>query len=298
MKIAYLIPTFTDPVHLRRLIRALDDGAEFFVHVDAKVDEAPFREAAAAPNVHFLPRRYRVLWGDITQVYYQKALLEACLAFPARFDRVCLLSGQDYPLWPKARLRAFFERHRDREFVAGIRMPGQRAGVVRNYRVYRPQLWCPLLTVRANRRLRVACRELLRWLGVRKPLTLTAGGRKMDVYKGTDWWSCTPELARFMLDELRRYPEIMRFFKTMFVPSELVWPTLVFNSSYASRAVLKEGGYTSLADLTPLHYIDYDPVVKVLTLADWDKLQRAGKPFFRKALTGPSDALMDRVDGL
>lgn len=298
MKIAYLIPTFTDPAHLRRLIRALDDGAEFFVHVDAKVDEAPFREAAAAPNVHFLPRRFRVLWGDITQVYYQKALLEACLDFPEQFDRICLLSGQDYPLWPKARLREFFEHHRQREFIAGISLPGQRESVVCNYRVYRPQVWCPLLPVQLNCRLRIACRELLRRLGVRKSLSLMAGGRRLDLYKGTDWWSCTPELARFMLDELGRYPEIMRFFKTAFVPSELVWPTLVFNSAYAERAMLQEGDYTSLADLTPLHYIDYDPVVKVLTLYDWEKLQQAGKPFCRKVLTGPSDALMDRVDGL
>lgn len=296
MKIAYLIPTFTDAPHLARLIQALDDGAEFFVHVDAKTDIGPFRRLAAAPNVHFLERRFRVLWGDISQVRYQQALLRACMDFPARFDRICLLSGQDYPLWPKARLRRFFEENRDRDFIAGIRLRGQRPEVTRNYRLRRPQVWLPGLGTRTNCRLRVACRHLLRLLGARKPLTLKVDGREMDVYKGTDWWSCTPRTARFMLDELDRHPEILRFFRTMFVPSELVWPTLVFNSPHADRAIRHEGDYRSLADLTPLHYIDYDPVIKVLTLDDWDRLRQADKPFFRKAVTGASDALMDRVD--
>lgn len=43
MNIAYLILAHHQPAHLRRLLAALDtDNAYFFVHVDAKVDSAPF----------------------------------------------------------------------------------------------------------------------------------------------------------------------------------------------------------------------------------------------------------------
>lgn len=296
MKIAYLIPTYTDPEHLARLIRALDKDAEFFVHVDAKVDETPFRRAAEAGNVHFLERRFRVLWGDISQVYYQRELLTACMNHPARFVRICLLSGQDYPLWRNDRLLRFFRENSGREFVAGIRLEGQRKNVVRNYRIYRPPVWIPLLSVRNNIRMRVLLRHLTALCGIRKPLRLRAGDRELSVYKGTDWWSCTPALAGWMLDELRRYPEILRFFRTMFVPSELVWPTLAFHSPFAGKALLQEGDYTSLADLTPLHFIDYHPLVKVLDEKDLHRLRESGKPFARKLVTGCSDSLMDRLD--
>ena len=42
MKIAYLISAHTDPRHMFRLIDALQPHAEFFIHVDAKVDISLF----------------------------------------------------------------------------------------------------------------------------------------------------------------------------------------------------------------------------------------------------------------
>lgn len=80
MTIAYLIATYIDPVHLKRLICALDHNACFFVHVDKKVDIKDFKELVNQENVHFIEKRSRVLWGDITQVHYQQNLLEACLS--------------------------------------------------------------------------------------------------------------------------------------------------------------------------------------------------------------------------
>ena len=38
--LAYLISAYTDPDHLARLIAALDHEADFYVHVDANVDDA------------------------------------------------------------------------------------------------------------------------------------------------------------------------------------------------------------------------------------------------------------------
>lgn len=67
IRVAYLISVYKDPVHLKRLISALSYGVEenvkFFIHVDAKVDEKPFKEICDSANVCFTPNRYWVQWG-------------------------------------------------------------------------------------------------------------------------------------------------------------------------------------------------------------------------------------------
>lgn len=90
--------------------------------------------------------------------------------------------------------------------------------------------------------------------------------------------------------------ELVRYFKTSFVPSELCIQTLVFNSPFAARALSVEGGYTGLSALTPLHYIIYGKSIKVLTLEDWSALQQSGKMFCRKVVSGASDSLVKTIE--
>lgn len=296
MRIAYLIATYCDPVHLERLVNALDDHADFFIHIDAKIDFTPFACLEKNPRVHFLKKRHVVFWGDITQVYYQRDLLRACLDSGIAFDRICILSGLDYPLMSNRQLRDFFAAHSDREFIQGIDLSVQRPEVTRNYRVYRPQFFCSLFSNRCNLRIRILLRKIFYALGVRKPLTFRWGERTCPVFKGSDWWGITPQLGRYLLQQLDIYPEILRYFSTAFVPSELLWQSIVFNSPFAEKAMLFPGSYVSLASLTPLHYIYYDPIIKVLTEEDYSTLMASGKPFCRKTCTGTSDALMDLLD--
>lgn len=74
MRIAFLISAHNDVQHLKRLIEALPHKAEFFVHIDAETDIKPFTEAIDNPNVHFVERRYNIMWGSFMQVRYQMEL--------------------------------------------------------------------------------------------------------------------------------------------------------------------------------------------------------------------------------
>ena len=296
MRIAYLISAHCDPVHLKRLILALNEQAEFFVHIDAKADFSSFAHIAEIPKVHFLQERVHTFWGDITQVYYQRALLRACLDSGIVFDRICTLSGLDYPLMSNAQLRDFFAAYPDREFIQGIDMSVQCQAVSRGYRIYRPQFFCSSLSDRTNSRIRILLRKLIYGLGIRKKLTFQMNGRTYSVFKGSDWWGITPQLGHYLLRQLDAYPEILRYFSTSFAPSELLWQSLVFNSPFAEKAMLFKGPYINLASLTPLHYIYYDPIIKVLTEEDFPTLMASGKLFCRKTCTGASDALMDLID--
>lgn len=297
MKIAYLISAHTDPIHLARLIKALSsDDAVFFIHLDARADEKSFAALKGLPGIFWVKKRIRVLWGDITQVYYQIELLRTCLESGMEFDRICTLSGLDYPIQPDCCFRRLLTEDPEKEFIQGIDLNGQNETICNQYQTWRPQIWIKGLNEQTNLRLRKGLRLLLHGFGRRKELSVMVNGKKWHVFKGSDWWCITPKLARYMLHTIESQPEIIRYFRTAFAPSELIWQTITFNSPFAEKAMLAKGKYISLAALTPLHHIVYHPVIKIFTEKDWQELMDSGKPFCRKTITGLSDTLMDRID--
>lgn len=60
-RIAYIISAYKDAPHLARLVAALDDRADFYVHIDLNADIHPFEEALG-DKVTFVPR-HRISWG-------------------------------------------------------------------------------------------------------------------------------------------------------------------------------------------------------------------------------------------
>lgn len=295
--LAYLISVYRDPAHLARLIGALDGDADFYVHIDANVDAAPFRAALPA-NVVLVPR-HRVSWGGWEQVEYQREMLKAALASGREYSHLVCLSGQDYPLWSNRRIHAFFEEHADKELICGYNITrgtseAQREKVTRLH----PFRDLPLRNRWLKDKMVVASRNILKFLGLKRKAQVMLGGELKDVFFGSDYWALTPACARRVLDVLEREPEMVDYFRRSYVPSELCVQTIVFNSPFASKALLHEGEYVGLTALTPLHFIDYGACVKVLDGADLQRLKERDKMFCRKVVTGPSDALADEIDRL
>lgn len=298
MKIAYLISAYTDAPHLARLVDALNEDADFYVHIDASVDDKPFLAALQGrPNVTFLRHRHTVLWGDITQVYYQRDLMRTALDRGTTYDRLVLISGMDYPMWSNAKIRQYFTQHADEDFIMGQDLTLLTRHETRFFRTFRPQTWWSFISKKRNMQVRHLLRLIVSALGYRKPLTLQVAGKRWHVFHGSDYWALRAATARTLLETLDTYPHILRFFRTAFVPSETIWQTLLFNNpTLAKHATLVPPPYNGLSTLTPLHFIDYSRGILVLGTADLPRLHDSGKMFCRKCATGQSDALMDRLD--
>lgn len=297
MTLAFLISAHTDPEHLRRLIGSLPSGSLFYVHIDRKADIAPFvRLLGANSSVTFLERRTDVVWGSINEVEYQMELIRSALGGPVVPDYLVSMSGMDYPLWSNGRMERFFSEAGGREFLQGISMDGQgrHAAIYTEYRLFGDRHW-PAGSW--GSRMRVALRMALKAAGVKKPLVFTASGRRHTLYKGAAWWAITPRLAAAALGAWDTDKALRRYFSTSFCPAETFLQTFAFNDdAFSQRCILTEGGYTSLAAVTPLTYIDYNPTVKILTKEDLPALVASGKMFCRKTVTGRSDSLMDMID--
>lgn len=293
-RIAYIISAYKDAPHLARLVAALDDRADFYVHIDLNADIHPFEEALG-DKVTFVPR-HRISWRGWEQVEYQKELLAAVLHSGIPYTRVVCLSGQDYPLWNNNAIHHYFEEHQDTEFIGGFNLTRctvkQQLHKITHYHPFRDLPW---KSIWWKNKLIVASRKLVQILPIRKAPFAPLEGKQADVYFGSDYWAITLPCARYVYEKLCTEEKLVKYFRTSFVPSELCIQTIVFNSPFASKGLLLEGEYPGLTRLTPLHYIDYGVSIRVMTLEDLPVLRQSGKMFCRKVVSGESDTLIEKL---
>ena len=299
MKIAFLISAFTDAPHLKLLVEALQDVGEVFIHIDANVSEEPFRSALATTRARFIEHRVKVMWGSYRQVEFQMELIRAALPC----DYLFMLSGQDYPVWKGKQIVKYLEEHRGENFLQAMSLIGRPREDTREYTRYRflnNYVW-HYGTWKS--RMRVALRHVLEPF-LKKPLEFSADGRRWQLYKGSDYFAITGELAAYVLKTYDESPALRRYFKNSFAPSETFVHTIAFNTpEFASKCILSNpplGERIPLEELTPLTYIVYDRKIHELTLHDLPAIKASGKMFCRKCVTGVSDELINKLlnDGL
>ncbi|MCR5312205.1 MAG: conjugal transfer protein [Bacteroidaceae bacterium] len=310
MNIAYLISAHTDAPQLKRLIEALHTDAQFFVHIDKKSDISQFKNIIKQHNVHFLENRIDVRWGTILEVEYQMELIKAAIEYPIYFDRIFFLSGMDFPLWSNERILDFLDHNRDREFIQGICMDTNdiQHQQTEMYSISRPFINHKNLSNKWNMRLGILMRKFHKLRGKRKPLEFVVTPDIQDkscflpqpelwrLYKGSAWWCISEDLAKYIFNIYKKCPEVKEYFKDSFGSAETLIQTIVFNThEWASKSILSKGAYPGLPALTPLHYIVYDPVIKIMDETDYDKLIDSGKMFARKFVSGKSDKLVEML---
>jgi len=296
-RIAYIISAYKDAPHLARLIKRLSHDADFYVHIDLKADITPFQKVLGG-KVTFVPRHW-VSWGGWEQVEYQKELLAAVIHSGISYTHVVCLSGQDYPLWSDEEIHRYFDEHKDTEFIAAMNLSRsnnrKQRSKIELYHFFRDLKWNNLWL---KNKLIVASRSLMKLLPFRKKSILQIGDDlKAEVYFGSDYWALTLPCAHHVYNTLcKDYTHLKSYFKTSFVPSELCVQTIVFNSPFASHALLHTEEYGGLFTLTPLHYIMYGKEIKTMTLEDLPALRQSGKMFCRKVVSGASDSLVKAID--
>ena len=299
MNIAYLISAHTDPQQLLRLVDALHVTAEYFIHVDARSDIKPFRSLLKSRrNVHFISPRVEVTGGDMSEVEVQMTLLESALRNRRQFDYLCMLSGMDYPLWSNDRISQFLRQHKGKEFIYGIDLdtPEVKMEHKELYRIVRPMPNVPFVGRDSLTKVRSLLKRALAATGYRKNLNFTVGKKTYHLYKGSAWFCVTQQLAEYVVEQFKNVPEIKEYFSNQFGPVTTLIQTIVFNSEHAGRCMLKIGNYTTLSDVTPLHYIDRDTGMKVMNESDYPLMVESGKMFVRKVKTAESGTLVDLID--
>lgn len=297
MRLAYLILAHHHPLHLRRLVRALSGtAAGIFVHVDAKADIAPFRAALSGTGATLLRDRVGVWHRGYSMVNATLRLLDAATRHAPPFDRYVLLSGDDYPVRPDAEILEHYRGSAESWIGHAVLRPETDDQFRHLAKVSYPDFvlfnsrWGKRSPLRRRIQKRVL-RACFAW--VRKP------DPGVTVYRGSQWWSLTHEMAVFCLAYLSDPANraFVRFFKLTAGSDELVFQTLLLNSRFAGSCRSSPVAGASLYSC--LHYIDWSPHREEpahLSLADLPAITASGYLFARKTVSPASDSLLAALD--
>lgn len=303
MKIAYLISVYKDPQQLERMLKALH-GKEtyFFIHIDAKVNEKMFKNnihSDLLPYLTFTVNRYYIQWGGFNQVLYQKELLSACLQSGIQFNRIFILTGQDYPLWSNEQISCELKKNPLKEYIIGLNIsgitnPSKIPTKITLYHFFRDMENIPY---RLKKLFSGTARILMRFLPFRKKPYIMVENERWDIFQSSSYMCITSELAQYILRELTLNKRVMSYFRFSFVPEEMVIPTIIFNSPYKNHCMIYEKGtYDGLKSLSSITYFNYGKEIQTFCLKDYEELKGSNKMFARKFASGISDTLMDKLD--
>jgi hypothetical protein len=289
MRTAYLILAHHQPQHLARLIKALKTPeTSFFIHIDRKSDEKPFRAALGQNDqVNFIDRRVKVNWGGFSQVRATLALLTAALKAELQFHRFCLLSGADFPIKSKDYIRQALDSSQEFMRIDRRLGPKDHHSHCGNVRAYWFMDTPALVKDRLSGRIK------------RRPY------EGITLYHGAQWWALTRNCVDYILQFLAGHPEYLSYFKYALCPDEIFFQSIVKHSPFAAQIT---DDFERADDLAAYfrsnqhgaHYIDWNAKVqklpKVLELEDFDALRTSGALFARKCDEQISATLIETLE--
>ena len=286
---AYMIITHGSFPILEKQLRFLDsENADFYIHVDAKVQDFDFEHYRNIPRksrVVFVPRR-SVSWGHFSLVECELELMRA--AAQEGYDYYHLLSGVDVPVKTRAYIEHYFDD------ADGMNYLNFEAPVISRHQRNRVRYYYPFLEWNIRRPL---VRSAVRAANVlAQKLVFIDRTRKLEpgfvFQKGTQWFSVTDGLVRYVLS---REDVIRRLFRSTYCPDELFMQTMAINSPFRDKLPLNA---FNNRHLNCCRYIDWkrgSPYT--FTDSDYEELIHTGDGylFARKFDYRSSPGVVDRL---
>jgi hypothetical protein len=277
------------PNQLYRLVDRLNDGAsEFFIHIDLKAEFSQFLQLKELGNVVHFTERFNAKWGGYGTIKPYSAALKEVKNAPNQFDRILLLSGQDYPIKSNADIDAFFKNSPHSVFINYFPIPnyekwpgGDRGGWYRVDKYYFGTKWYQFF-----------CSKTLNLLSTYIPFLRRKIPNGMKPFTGQTWWNLDNYALNYILDYDAKHPEYMAFHKHTFVADELFVQMIIGNST--DEKLLKSIGnsekrFTIWPKADSAH-------PKILDKNDFDAIAASDDLFARKFDENVDTEILDLID--
>lgn len=222
MKKAYIILAHKNEEMVKRLVDRLDDNdSNFFLHVDLNSNIKGFREIFRnTPAVRFLPRE-RTGWGSFGLV---KATLNAMrIVQGGDYEKVILLSGQDYPIKSNEEIDRFFRDSPYNIFMDHFPLPnhhkwGPGGGMYRvNKYFFGLSFVMRMIAKTAN------------FMGIVLPFAKRRELPDMKPFSGSQWWAMDRRAVNYILEYIASHPEYVRYHQHTFAADELFFQMILLN---------------------------------------------------------------------
>lgn len=270
-KHAYLIIAHKDDLTFRTLLKMLDDVRnDIYIHMDSKntdYDCCKIERLLRHSGVYNVTQT-SVTWGGYSLINAELILLQEATA-RGKYTYYHLLSGEDLPIKSQDQIHGFFKEHEGREFLHfenGIFSCQSR---VKYYYFFQEKLG------------RTNCFSIYRLLNktsmvLQKMLRLERS-KNIKFQKGTNWFSITDNLARYVVD---RKKWIKKIFRYTLCCDEVFLQTLLTESPYIDNLYHKEFDNDRHAIMRLIDWNRGNPYV--FRFSDLDELCESEMLFARK----------------
>ncbi|MFE3837646.1 DUF5928 domain-containing protein [Pseudogemmobacter sonorensis] len=223
-KIAYILLCHKDPegiiAQAERLTAAGDCVS---IHFDGRAPRAAYEtiRAALADNaqVVFAARRIRCGWGEWSLVEATLGALRAAVASFPRATHFYMLSGDCMPIKSAEFAHAFLERE-DVDYIESFDFVNSgwiKTGIREERLIYRH--W---FNERTSKAWFYRSLDWQRRLGLERRIPAD-----LEIQIGSQWWCLRRRTVEWVLDFIARRRDVMRFFRTTWIPDETFFQTLV-----------------------------------------------------------------------
>jgi hypothetical protein len=275
MMVAHFILVHAHPEQLSRLVNRLSyQDTVFFIHVDLKSNIHDFQLLLASnTNVYFIQDRVDIQWATYSMVQATVNGFKEIVASGLNIDYVNLLSAQDYPLKSSKDFHSFLKENPGKAYMHCLDVATEWTEAISRVKKYHFNHW--------NFPGKFKIQNLVNFIlpSRKMPDGLIPVGR-------SQWFTVTLKHIVFLIKRLESSPHIVKFFHYSWAPDELVFQTLLYNSSFKADIIGNN-----------LRYIDWSEGQKnpkMLTKEDFDSFMQSGKFFARKF--APNDEVLDMID--
>ncbi|HEX8314369.1 MAG TPA: beta-1,6-N-acetylglucosaminyltransferase [Flavisolibacter sp.] len=286
MNKAYLILAHKYPLQLYRLYKALEDEhSTFFIHIDKKVEMTKFQELVTDKKVRWV-NRAEANWGEFGLVEAVLNLLQAVKDCGKKFDRIILLSGQDYPIKSNHTINEYLRQSAQRTFIEYHPLPS-------------PKKWKPHGGLyRVNKYFfgfgfhqRVAA-KMVNLLAMIVPLLERNIPKGMKPYAGSTWWIIDDYSMRYILDFVADNPGYVAFHKNTFAADEVFFHMILLNATdekVKAKIVNDDKRFIKWKDIHAAH-------PEQLTEKDMDEIRCSDALFARKFDITNDEEMLDLIE--
>lgn len=222
--IAYILLCHKNPVAIVQQAEQLTAAGDYIaIHFDGSADSGDFaviRDALADnPNVTFAKRRIKCGWGEWSLVQATLHAIEAAEAAFPRASHFYMVSGDCMPIKSAQFAHAFLDSH-DCDFIESYDFFDSnwiKTGFREERLIYRH-----FFNERTQKWLFYTSFMLQQKLGLTRDIP-----DDIQMMIGSQWWCLRRRTVEAIIDFVKTRSDVMRFFRTTWIPDETFFQTLV-----------------------------------------------------------------------
>ena len=223
-KIAFILLCHKDPDAIIEQARQLTAAGDYMaIHFDARAPADAFarinRALADNPNVTFAKRRIKCGWGGWSLVQATLYAVEAAVAAFPRATHFYMVSGDCLAIKSASYAHRFLDEA-DIDYIESFDFfdsEWNKTGLKEERLIYRH-----LFNERTQKRLFYASLDIQRRLGLQRSVP-----PDLQVMIGSQWWCLRRQTIEAILDFTAKRRDVMRFFRSTWIPDETFFQTLV-----------------------------------------------------------------------